>query len=157
MAFGYPGFAPTFCVDICRANESFERFIGLPEWDGKKLEFDSLMSTHFPGDNFGYFLEHHIEAHRSKNLDIMADMGLSYGVFRETDSGPQRIRVQGSIVVGSTRSIIGSIPSLIESNVEEVQKLVALFMQHDEGFLRKIDEWVNRPSAAKPFLPTHAV
>lgn len=144
MAFGYPGFTPTFRVDIRRSDESIERFISLPEWDGKALDFDSLMSTHFPGDNFGYFLEYHFGAHRSKNLDIMADMGLSYSVFRETESGPQRIRVQGSAVVGSPRSIIGSIPSLIDSNVNEVHKLVALFMNHDEGFRRKIEEWVNR-------------
>jgi hypothetical protein len=144
MAFGHPGFAPTFRLDIRRPDESFERFIGLTEWDGKALDFDALMSTHFPGDNFGYFIECHFGAHRSKNLDIMADMGLSYGVFRETDSGPQRIRVQGSVVVGSPRSIIGSIPSLIDSNVDEVHKLVALFMNHDSGFRLMIEEWVNR-------------
>lgn len=102
------------------------------------------MSTHFPDENFDYFIEYHFGAHRSKNLDIMTDMGLSYGVFRERDSGPQWIRVQGSVVVGSPRSIVGSIPSLIDSNVDEVAKLVALFMNHDYGFRRKIEEWVNR-------------
>lgn len=144
MAFGYPGFAPTFRVDISRPNGSFEQFIGFLEWDGKTLDFDSLMSNHFPGDNLSYFLEYHFGVHRSKNLDVMTEMGLSYGVFRETDHGPQRIRVQGSVVVGSPRSIIGSIPSLIDSSVDEVHKLVALFMNHDDGFRRKIEEWVNR-------------
>lgn len=144
MAFDYPGFASMFRLDIRRSDESSERFIGLPEWSGKALDFDTLMSTHFSGDNFGYFLDYHFGAHRSKNLDIMADMGLSYSVFRETDSGPQRIRVQGSVVIGSSRSIAGSIPSLIHANVDEVHKLVALFMHHDEGFRRKIEEWLNR-------------
>lgn len=144
MAFGYPGFAPTFRLDFRRPDGTFERFIGLPEWDGKALDFDKLMQSHFPGDRFDYFLEYHFGTHRGKNLDVMADMGLSYGVFRETSSGPERIRVQGSTVVGSPRPIIGSIPSLIDSNIKEVEKLIELFMHHDEGFNRKITEWVNR-------------
>lgn len=144
MAFGYPGFAPTFRFDVRRSNDSTERFIGLPEWNGKALDFDALMAAHFPGDNFDYFLEHHFGAHRGKNLDVMADMGLSYAMFRETEGQPERIRVQGSVVVGSPRPIVGSLPSLIDSNVNEVHKLVALFMEHDEGFRHKITEWVNR-------------
>jgi Endonuclease NucS len=144
MAFGYPGFAPTFRFDLRRQNETLERFIGLPEWDGTVLHFDRLMAAHFPGDKFDYFVECHFGAHRGKNLDIMADMGLTFAVFRETEDGPERIRVQGSIVVGSPRPIIGSLPSLIDYNVQEVHKLVALFMDHDAGFRRKITEWVNR-------------
>jgi hypothetical protein len=144
MAFGYPGFAPTFLVEIRRPNDSLERFIGLPEWDGRTLDFDALIATHFLGEKFNYFLEYHFGAHRSKNLDIMADMGLSYGVFHENDGHPERIRVQGSTVVASPRPIVGSIDSLIDSNVNEVHKLVALFMDHDEGFRRTITEWVNR-------------
>jgi hypothetical protein len=144
MAFGYPGFAPTFLVEMRRPDDSIERFIGLPEWDGRALDFDTLMATHFPGDKFNYFLEYHFGAHRSKNLDVMADMGLSYGVFRENDGHPERIRVQGSAVVASPRPILGSIASLIDSNVNEVHKLVALFMDHDQGFRHTITEWVNR-------------
>lgn len=144
MAFEYPGYAPTFRFDVRRASDAVERFIGLAEWDGKTLDFDTLMATHFARDEFDYFLDFHFGAHRSKNLDVMADMGLSYGVFREIDGRPERIRVQGSVVVGSTRPIVGSIPSLISSNVNEVHKVVALFMEHDEGFRRKMTEWVNQ-------------
>lgn len=144
MAFAYPGFAPTFRMDIFRADGTMERFIGLPEWDGNPLSFDRLLRTHFPGDSFSYFLEYHFGSHRGKNLDVMADMGLSYGIFRETADGPERVRVQGSAVVGSSRHIIGSLPALIDANVDEVHKLVALFMQHDQGFRESITEWVNR-------------
>jgi hypothetical protein len=142
-AFGYFGFVPTFRFDIERAGKAHERFIGFPEWDGTAPDFDSVLSSHFGEDPFNYFVAHHFGENRSVNVDIMKDMGLRYSVFRESESGPERIRVQGSAIIGSPQPIKGSIPSLIEANIEETGKIVALFMNHDQGFAKTITDWVN--------------
>lgn len=142
-AFGYSGFAPTFRFDIERIGEVRERFIGLPEWDGTVPDFDSILTSYFGEDHFNYFLAHHFGENRGVNVDIMRDLGLRYAVFREGDNGPERIRVQGSTIVVSPQPIKGSISSLIDANIEEVHKIVALFMQHDQGFAQTITNWVN--------------
>lgn len=143
-AFGYPGFLPTFRLDIDRLGQERERFIGLPEWDGTTPDFDSILSSHFGEDPFNYFLAHHFGENRGVNLDIMKDLGLRYFVFREGEHGPERIRVQGSSIIVSPQPIKGSIFSLIDANVEEVHKIVALFMSHDQGFEQTITSWVNK-------------
>jgi len=143
-AFGYPGFLPTFRLDIDRLGQEHERFIGLPEWDGTPPDFDSILSSNFGGDPFNYFLAHHFGENRGVNLDIMKDLGLRYSVFREGESGPERIRVQGSSIIVPPQPIKGSISSLIETNVEEVHKIVALFMSYDQGFEQTITSWVNK-------------
>lgn len=143
-AFGYPGFVPTFRLDIDRPTKKRERFIGLPEWDGTAPDFDKVLSSHFGNDPFTYFITHHFGEHRSSNIDVMKELGLRYSVFREEESGPERVRIQGSSVVVSPHPIKGSLPSLIEENVEEVHKIVAMFMEHDQGFARTVTEWVNR-------------
>jgi hypothetical protein len=74
----------------------------------------------------------------------MKDLGLRYSVFREGESGPERIRVQGSSIIVPPQPIKGSISSLIETNVEEVHKIVALFMSYDQGFEQTITSWVNK-------------
>lgn len=142
-AFGYPAFVPTFRFDIERIGEVRERFIGLPEWDGTAPDFYSILTSHFGEDHFNYFLAHHFGENRGVNVDVMRDLGLRYAIFRNGDNGPERIRVQGSAIVVSPQPIKGSIPSLIDANVEEVHKIVALFMNHDEGFAKKITDWVN--------------
>lgn len=144
MAFGYPGFVPTFRLDIDRPTKKREWFIGLPEWDGTAPDFDKVLSLHFGNDPFTYFIAHHFDEHRSSNIDVMKELGLRYSVFREAESGPERVRIQGSSVVVSPHPIKSSLPSLIEENVEEVHKIVAMFMEHDQGFARTITEWVNR-------------
>lgn len=143
-AFGYPGFVPTFRFDIDRSGKQCERFIGLPEWDGTVPDFDKVLSSHFGDDPFTYFIAHHFGEHRSSNIDIMKELGLRYSVFREGQSGLERVRIQGSSIIVSPHPIRGSLPSLIEENIEEVHKIVALFMRHDHGFARIINEWVNR-------------
>lgn len=72
----------------------------------------------------------------------MKGLGLRYSVFREGESGPERIRVQGSSIIVSPQPIKGSITSLIQANVGEVHKIVALFMNHDQGFAKTIASWV---------------
>jgi hypothetical protein len=151
-AFGYPGFMPTFRFDIERIGEVHERFIGLPEWDGAAPDFDSILKSHFGEDPFGYFLAHHLGENRDVNVDIMRDLGLRYAVFRDCGNGPERIRVQGSVIVVSPQPIKGSIPSLIAANVEEVHKIVALFMEHDQGFSQIITVWVNKELQGLPRL-----
>lgn len=144
MAFGYPGFVPTFRLDIERPGKQRERFIGLPEWDGTTPDFDKVLISHFGDDPFTYFIAHHFGENRSSNIDIMKELGLRYSVFREGEGGPERVRIQGSAVIVSPHPIKGSLLSLIEENVEEVHKIVALFMKHDQGFAQVITEWVNR-------------
>ena len=143
-AFGFPGFMPTFRLDIERTGKALERFIGLPEWDGTTPDFDRILNAHFGDDPFDYFLAYHFGENRGVNVDIMRDLGLRYAVFRAGDNGPERIRVQGSAIVVSPQPIKGSIPSLIDTNVEEVHKIVAIFMHHDQGFAQSITNWVNK-------------
>ena len=143
-AFGYPGFVPTFLLDIQRDGMDCERFIGLTEWDGTPSDFDAVLLSYFGDDPFSYFVANHFGEHRSVNIDIMKKLGLRYSVFRERDARLERIRVQGSSIIASPDPIKGSIPSLIEENVEEVHKIVALFMKHDQGFAKTITEWVNK-------------
>lgn len=143
-AFGYPGFTPTFRFDIERVEVVRERFIGLPEWDGTAPNFDTILASHFGEDPFSYFLAHHFGENRGINIDIMSDLGLRYGIFRDGDNGPERIRVQGSAIIVSPQPIMGSIPSLIHANVEQVHKIVDLFMNHDQGFIQVITDWVNK-------------
>lgn len=147
-AFGYPGFVPTFRLDIERIGQERQRFIGLPEWDGSTPDFDTILVTHFGEDPFNYFLAHHFGESRSVNVDIMKDLGLSYSVFREIDGEPERIRVQGSSIIVSPQPIRGSVPSLIQANIDEVHKIVALFMKHDQGFATTMAGWVDRDAEA---------
>ena len=140
-AFGFPGYVPTFRLDI-EHNGTVERFIGLPEWDGSPPDFDKLFAEHFSGDSFGYFIACHFGENRSMNRDIMTDLGLRYGVFREGESGPERIRVQGASIV-PVRGAIRSINLMIHEHQEEVGKLVEIFMTIDQGFAKTIQTFVN--------------
>lgn len=142
-AFKFPGYSPTFRFDIERTGEERERFIGLPEWDGTVPDFDSILKKYFDEEGVTYFIAHHFGENRSVNTDIMRDLGLRYTVFRDSDNGPERIRVQGSAIVVSPQSIKGSLLSLIDANVEEVDKIVTLFMSHDQEFKQNITDWVN--------------
>lgn len=140
-AFGFPGYVPTFRLDI-EHNGTVERFIGLPEWDGSPPDFDKLFAEHFSGDSFGYFIACHFGENRSMNRDIMTDLGLRYGVFREGESGPERVRVQGASIV-PVRGAIRSMNLLIHEHQEEVGKLVEIFMTTDQGFAKTIQTFVN--------------
>lgn len=144
MAFEYPGFTPTFRLDIHRSDNETERFVGLLEWDGSQIAFDPIVANYLQGDPFSYFMAHHFGEHRSFDQDVMRDLGLSQAIFREGIQGAERVRVQGSAVLTSPQKIRGSIASLIEANASEVTKIVDLFMNHDHGFRQIITEWVNR-------------
>lgn len=141
-AFGYPGYVPTFRLDIVH-NGKGERFIGLMEWDGATPDFDRIIAEHFAGDQFRYFITVHFGENRSFNLDIMNALGLRYAVFREASNGPERVRVQGSSIVGISKPILGSINTLIAEHATEVEKIIDMFMQHDGGFGRSIKEYLN--------------
>jgi Endonuclease NucS len=141
-AFGYPGYLPMLRLDI-RRRDSMERFIGLPEWDGTATNFDRIIGAYFEGDRFGYFITAHFGENRGMNHDIMNDLGLHYRVYREGETGPERVRVQGSRIIVDSRPIRGSVSTMIGENVDEVHKIVALFMEHDTGFGRTIQDFLN--------------
>jgi hypothetical protein len=141
-AFGYPGYMPTFRLDIVRGTER-ERFIGLPEWDGTKPDLDKIIAEHFEGNDFAYFTAVHFGENRHVNLNVMNDLGMRYGVYRQGVTKPERVRVQGSRIVVETRPIKGSISTMIQQNVEEVHKIVELFMNHDQGFAQTIEDFLN--------------
>ncbi|GLT01686.1 hypothetical protein GCM10007897_30830 [Sphingobium jiangsuense] len=140
-AFGFPGYVPTFRLDIMHDGDT-ERFIGLPEWDGSPPDFDKVMVEHFSGDSFGYFLACHFGENRTMNRDIMTDLGLRYSVFRGTGKKPERIRAQGSSIV-PVKGEIRSINLMIDEYQEEVGKLVEIFMRVDQGFAETIQTFVN--------------
>lgn len=152
MAFGYPLYCPTFRLSITHAGVT-ESFFGLLEWDGTALNFDKIIADHFGGDTFAYFLSVNFGENRSLNRDILADMGLRYSVFREAGGQGERVRVQGSSIVVDKRPIIGSIPTLIDQNMDETGKLVAMFMEIDQGFAQSIAAFVeNEPATAEAEL-----
>ena len=140
-AFGFPGYVPTFRLDI-EYNGEVERFIGLPEWDGSPPDFDKVIAEHFSGDNFGYFLACHFGENRSINHDIMTDLGLRYAVFREGDSGSERVRVQGASII-PVKGTIRSINRMIHEHHEEIGKIVEIFMSTDECFAQTIRDFIN--------------
>ncbi|MEO0411371.1 MAG: endonuclease NucS domain-containing protein [Pseudomonadota bacterium] len=140
-AFGFPGYVPTFRLDI-EHNDAVERFIGLPEWDGSPPDFDRVFAEHFSGDSFGYFIACHSGENRSMNRDIMTDLGLRYGVFRESGSSAERVRVQGASIV-TVKGAIRSINLMIQEHQEEVAKLVEIFMTTDEDFVETIEAFDN--------------
>jgi hypothetical protein len=142
-AFRYPAYIPTFRLEIERESQTVEVFMGLPEWDGTSFDFDSVREAYFGDDPFAYFIACHFGENRGVNADIMTDLGLRYIVFRMGEKGPERIRVVGSSVIGSPQAIKGSVFSLIEANVDEVHKIVSLFMAHDQGFRGTIEAWLN--------------
>lgn len=141
-AFGYPGYVPTFRLDIIHDGET-ERFIGLIEWDGTTPDFDAVLTEHFGQDRFAYFIATHFGENRGMNLDIMNSLGLRYSIFRESDDGPERIRVQGSTISVIAKPIRGSINTLIHENVDAVHVIVGLFMEHDSGFAQSIENFLN--------------
>jgi len=141
-AFGFPGYVPTFRLDI-EHNGTVERFIGLPEWDGSPPDFDKVIVEHFSGDSFGYFIACHFGENRSMNRDIMSDLGLRYSVFREGETGPERVRVQGTSIL-PVKGAIRSMNLMIGEHQEEVSKLVEIFMTTDQGFAETIRTFVNR-------------
>lgn len=140
-AFGFPGYVPTFRLDVEHGG-AVERFIGLPEWDGSPPDFNKIMAEHFSGDTFGYFLACHFGQNRTMNRDIMTDLGLRYSVFREIDSKPERVRVQGASII-PIKGEIRSLNHLIDEHKEEVGKLVEIFMTTDQGFVQTIQAFVN--------------
>jgi hypothetical protein len=144
-AFRYPGYVPTFRLEIARDGAAVETFMGVPEWDGSTFDFDTVREAHFGEDPFAYFIAHHFGENRGLNADLMHDLGLRYIVFRMGDGGPEAIRVVGSSIAASPRKVRGSVFGLIEANIPEVHKIVSLFMEHDQGFQQAITAWVNEP------------
>ncbi|MBK1637298.1 hypothetical protein [Rhodovulum adriaticum] len=140
-AFGFPGYVPTFRLGI-EHDGVVERFIGVPEWDGSPPDFNKVISEHFAGDSFGYFLACHFGVNRSMNSDIMIDLGMRYAVFREGESGPERFRVQGASII-SVKGAILSMNQMIYEHQEEVGQLVEIFMTTDQGFAETIESFVN--------------
>lgn len=140
-AFGFPGYVPTFRLDI-EHHGAVERFIGLPEWDGSPPDFRKVIAEHFSGDSFAYFVACHFGENRSMNRDIMTDLGMRYAVFREGESGPERVRVQGTSII-PVKGAIRSLNLMIHEHQEEVGKLVDIFMTTDQGFAETIQSFVN--------------
>lgn len=140
-AFGFPGYVPTFRLDI-EHDGAVERFIGLPEWDGSPPDFNKVMAEHFSGDSFAYFVACHFGENRSMNRDIMTDLGMRYAVFREGESGPERVRAQGTSII-PVKGAIRSMNLMIHEHQEEVGKLVEIFMTTDQGFAETIEAFVN--------------
>jgi len=142
-AFGYPAYIPSLRLEIKRDDRPLETFMGAPEWDGTLFDFDAVRSAHFGDDPFAYFIACHFGENRGINADLMAALGLRYIVFRMGEEGAERIRIVGASIVGSPQPIKGSVFRLIEANKSEVHKIVALFMEHDQGFRRSIEDWLN--------------
>ncbi|WP_215751373.1 MULTISPECIES: endonuclease NucS domain-containing protein [unclassified Gluconobacter] len=140
-AFGFVGYLPTFKL-VIEHDGDVEQFIGLPEWNGSTPNFGKVIAEHFSGDGFGYFIACHFGENRSMNHDIMADLGLRYGVFREGKSGLERLRVQGSSII-QVKGDIRSINHIIDNYQEEVGNIVNIFMSKDQGFSNTIKKFID--------------
>jgi hypothetical protein len=132
-AFLYPKYQPMFQFDIERHEGESETLVGMVEWNGKQPNFDHVLAKFFDGDPWAYFMQRHFGTHRSINFDIMAELGLEFGVFRRTDRSVERVRVHGASLAGAVAKP-RILFQFVDENVDEVKKIVDMFLEHDQGF-----------------------
>lgn len=141
-AFVYPNFMPSLQIDIERNDGDDEIIVGAVEWTGRTPDFDSVLKNFFESDPFAYFMQRHFGAHRSNNLDVMAELGLEFGVFRRNEDRLERVRVAGASLTGAPVRI-RTLFDFVDQNVDEVHKIVEIFMEHDVGFQSAIGRHVS--------------
>lgn len=134
LNIGYPGFLPLFSLAIAFAGRE-EAYFGVVQWDGQtRPDFDRLIADHFDGDKFSYFMAVHLSASRGLNADIMADMGLSYGLARAGPDGGVSVRVHGASVSDVRRETGQPVSAFVEANPAFADALVEMFLEHEQAF-----------------------
>lgn len=131
LAFGYPHYIPCFTFDI-KNNGKLENFVGFPEWDGKKPDFEKIIEDHFFGNIMGYFTACHFGENRTLNHDVMSDLGVHYTVSQKIDGHLQRIRIQGSSILQNKKSF-RSLHHLVKEHKEEISSFAKKFLTIDNG------------------------
>lgn len=142
MRAGGPIFMPHLKIEIAQSSAS-EVFIGTLEWDGSPFNYERLVADRFQGDIFNHFLGYTLGGNRGSNPDLMADLGLRYGVFRpDADGRMERFRVQGTAVVADGGPPPRFIGEFIDANADAAEALLDVFMTTDLGFARVMTEFV---------------
>lgn len=137
MMMGLPIFMPWVRVDIDHSGGT-ESFIGAFEWDGSSFDFDQMVNDRFSGDFFNYFTGHTLGSNRTLNSNLMADLGLRYGMFRMRPGGPERFRVQGTTVAPAAGVAPRFIVEFLKANEATAESLAEAFMSTDQGFQKLI-------------------
>ncbi len=120
------GYLPTFRLDVIRDGAT-ERFLGLPEWtDGRRTSIASSPAIS-PATASPTSWRRTSGENRTLNVNIMEELGLRYGLFRQGEDGPERVRVQGSAIIVEPRPIRGSVFTMISEHQDQVHTIVELF------------------------------
>lgn len=134
LNIGYLGFLPLFTLTIAFEGRE-EIYFGVVQWDGQtRPDFNQVVSDHFDGDKFSYFMAVHLGASRGMNADIMADLGLGYSLARAGPDGGVSVRVQGASVSDARRETGQPIGAFVEANPIFADALVEMFLEHDQAF-----------------------
>jgi len=135
ITIGYPAYAPALEFEI-RRGDDVEYVFGTIEWDGRKPDFDRIITEYFEGDSFHYFMLRHVSGHRQVNADLMSELGLSFSIVRLDDQGPIPVRVRSASIEdarGQPRQFLAAFPA---ANSDFVDQLVGLFLQHEQEFMQ---------------------
>lgn len=133
ITIGRPEYAPYFSFEIVRAGK-IEQVFGTVEWNGRQPNFKQVLDDYFDGDTFSYFMSRHLSGHRQVNADLMAEMGLSYGIARAGADEPIAVRIRASgieDIKGGDRQYLSAFP---EANTEFTSELVGIFLKHEQEF-----------------------
>jgi hypothetical protein len=130
---GNPEYIPFFKFEIVRADE-IEQVFGTIEWSGRQPDLDKVLDDYFRGDAFSYLMLRHFGEHRHSNADLMAEMGLSYGIGRAGENEPIAVRVRASSIDDARGGDRKFLSAFLEDNSEFTRGLVDLLVEHDQEF-----------------------
>jgi len=134
LNIGYPAFLPLFAFTITFDGQE-EAYFGVVQWDGQtRPDFEHVIREHFEGDKFGYFIAAHFGENRGMNADIMADLGFRYSLVRAGPGGGVSVRVHGASVSDARRETGQPIDAFVEANPTFADKLVEMFLEHEQAF-----------------------
>jgi hypothetical protein len=130
---GHSGYHPALRVDITYCDR-VEIIRGVIDWDGHIADFHRLMTDHFQGDGFRYFMLCHFGDNRGMNADLMDELGLRYDIARETPEGLVNVRIGGASLADARAVGRKSITKFLEENEDFVAGIANLFLAHDQAF-----------------------
>jgi hypothetical protein len=149
LRIGYPGFLPMFALTIAFDGRE-EAYFGIVQWDAKtRPDFNRVISDHFEGDRFNYFTAVHLHMGRGMNADLMADLGLSYGLARVGPDGGVNVRVHGASVSDTRRQTGQPIGAFVKANPAFADALVEMFLEHEQAFGQLVADFMLQDAEAR--------
>lgn len=133
LSIGRQEFTPSLYVEILYPHRT-DRVVGTIEWNGRRPNLDDIIKTYLNNDSFYYFMLRHFGEQRSINADIMAELGLSYGIGKigRQTIYPARIRsLSIDEIAGGDHKFLTAFPA---ANSQFTEGLIELFLQHEHHF-----------------------